>query len=351
MGRKTTTRGAWALALLAATSCLGLACSSDSVEPATSPESSPSTPPSEPACDPARPAEAGTTEQTYDQNGAVRTYELTIPEDYDGTDAAPLVVLLHGAGGTAESVSEESSMPAEGAARDFVVVAPEALAADVAVGSFGRIEGGIWNIAAAFTDPATGSTTTVPDAEITSNDDVAFINGLVDHLESTLCIDADREYVTGKSNGAGMAAMLACEPTVRFAAIAPVAGINMTKFCAGSAVPPTITLHGDADEHMPYLGGTIMDIELGVPTVPDRVAELAAKQGCTDPTVSDVADDVQLETWTCPEGAAMELYTVLGGGHTWPGQDPDRKPELGRMTDSIDATALILDFFDEHPGD
>ena len=103
------------------------------------------------------------------------------------------------------------------------------LPADVAVGSFGRIEGGIWNIAGAFTEPVTGSTTTVPDATITTVDDVVFVNALVDELEGRLCIDPTREYVTGKSNGAGMSTFLACQPDVRFAAVAPVAEPEVKK--------------------------------------------------------------------------------------------------------------------------
>ena len=40
------------------------------------------------------------------------------------------------------------------------------------------------------------------------------------------------------------------------------------------------------------------------------------------------------------------LYTVTGGGHTWPGSDPDLYPEvLLPVTKEIDASAIMWDFF------
>src|SRR5690606_10095983 len=96
------------------------------------------------------------------------------------------------------------------------------------------IEGGIWNIAESFFEPdTTAPTTTVVEADLADGDDLGFLNGLLDSLEDELCLDQSREYATGKSNGAGMTTWLACQPDPRFAAVAPVAGVNMTKFCPG----------------------------------------------------------------------------------------------------------------------
>jgi polyhydroxybutyrate depolymerase len=43
------------------------------------------------------------------------------------------------------------------------------------------------------------------------------------------------------------------------------------------------------------------------------------------------------------------LYTVRGGGHTWPGGSPLPEWFVGRTTASIDATSLMWAFFSEHP--
>jgi polyhydroxybutyrate depolymerase len=303
------------------------------------------------SCPTAKPAKPGTTSRTFTSGGVERHYLLTVPPKYSAKRAAPLVVVLHGANGTGAKVEATSRMPEKAGARGYVVVAPDALNANVQTGSGSRITGGVWNIAGSFTDPATQSVgTTLPadQAQISDKDDVAFINSLVGSLEKELCIDPTREYVTGKSSGAGMSTWLACQTTKpRFAAIAPVAGVNMAKFCPGSNVPPLITFHGDQDQPMPYAGNTVVGIPLGVPSVDTRMAELADKEGCTGSKTVKIGSDVEHTVWKCPGKNAVELYKVLGGGHTWPGEDPP--PEgLGHVTKTIDATEVMLDFFAKH---
>jgi polyhydroxybutyrate depolymerase len=41
----------------------------------------------------------------------------------------------------------------------------------------------------------------------------------------------------------------------------------------------------------------------------------------------------------------VELYTIFGGDHTWPGADI----AIGPTTPTVDATRLALDFFEAHP--
>ncbi len=62
-----------------------------------------------------------------------------------------------------------------------------------------------------------------------------------------------------------------------------------------------------------------------------------------------VATDVTLETYTnCNGNADVELYVIEGGGHTFPGA-PFDIPSFGPTTRSIDAAALIWEFFAAHP--
>ena len=55
-------------------------------------------------------------------------------------------------------------------------------------------------------------------------------------------------------------------------------------------------------------------------------------------------------TWTgCRAGSSVVLYSVLGGGHTWPGSPITLSAgTFGATTRSIDATGLMLGFFDQH---
>jgi polyhydroxybutyrate depolymerase len=63
-----------------------------------------------------------------------------------------------------------------------------------------------------------------------------------------------------------------------------------------------------------------------------------------------VAADVQHVAYPhCPANGTVELYRVVGGGHTWPGAIPVNPSRLGSTTESIDATTLMLRFFAAHP--
>src|SRR2546421_202992 len=59
-----------------------------------------------------------------------------------------------------------------------------------------------------------------------NGEDMAFIGALLDSLDRTLCVDDNRVYVTGLSNGAFMTSAVACAYADRVAAAAPVAGIR-----------------------------------------------------------------------------------------------------------------------------
>jgi polyhydroxybutyrate depolymerase len=64
-----------------------------------------------------------------------------------------------------------------------------------------------------------------------------------------------------------------------------------------------------------------------------------------------VATDVaRIEYPDCAESAAVVIYTVTGGGHSWPGgkaQLPDWV--VGPTSSSIDASSLMWAFFRQHP--
>lgn len=91
---------------------------------------------------------------------------------------------------------------------------------------------------------------------------------------------------------------------------------------------------------------------LGGSPVTDNAAAWARRDGCTGaPVRTTIAADVVLDRYSCPSGMDVQLYSVLGGGHIWPGSDSPLYPEfiVGSNTDSINATALIWDFFRTHP--
>jgi polyhydroxybutyrate depolymerase len=292
------------------------------------------------SCTPTKRAAAGTTSNTYTFPGGERKYLLSVPKSYTGKRATPLIVNLHGFGSTAEEQNLKSQMPEKAGKRGYIVVAPQANDATV-----GTKTGPLWNYTAAYAtlpDTSAEQGVTLP-----TDDDVAYINGLVGQLEDQLCIDTSREYVTGMSAGAGLTTWLMCQPTNRFAAAAPVAGLTQGLACPATDLPPFVAVADTADPQVTYTGGTLAGFKLGIPAVEDRMADFAKKQGCSA-THKDtkVAKDVVHMVWKCPKGSAAELYKVIGGTHEWPGS-PNGGPG---STNGIDTTSRILDFFDAHPG-
>jgi polyhydroxybutyrate depolymerase len=276
--------------------------------------------------------------QSLDMAGTARKYLISLPDETSTSGAPPLVLDLHGFGETAEAQDASTDMAAEGTRRGYIVVTPEAL-----VSTVGTKSGPLWNDTAAFTGVPEDSSA---DVELSSSDDVAFLNKLVDHLEQTQCIDTDREFITGMSAGAGMTTWMACQPDSRFAAWAPVAGLTQGLVCPSTVLAPFVAFAGTGDQQVEYAGGKLAGFELGIPAVEDRMADFAARQGCgAGVTSTPIGSDVVHMVWGCPPGAAAELYKILGGAHTWPGSNPTTSGD----TATISATTVILDFFDQHP--
>jgi polyhydroxybutyrate depolymerase len=273
-----------------------------------------------PACEASgspRPTEPTT--ETVDFDGTVREYRLATPDDF--SPPAPLILNFHGFSSAAAQQAVYSELETEGPARGYVVATPQ-----------GTGNPAFWNI-----------------LNRDALDDVAYTEALIAAIGDEACIDMARVYSTGISNGAGFSAMLACEIPDQISAIAPVAGINLVAACPDGPPVPVIAFHGEADDVVPYAGGSpaVGARDLEIEPVPDTVAAWAERDGCSDPAAEEISAHVTQTIYAnCADGSAVELYTVAEGGHTWPGAID--VPRLGPVTDEIDATDLILDFFDAH---
>lgn len=267
-----------------------------------------------------RGASSSPPERTVRSAGRDRLFRLALPTGYTGNDPLPLVLNWHGHGSNAVQQAVYSELEAKGPAAGYAVITPQ-----------GTGDPALWNILTR-----------------TGLDDVGFAEDLIAWAGGNLCIDADRVYSTGISNGAGMSGYLACEVPRRVAAIAPVAGVNLVAPCPG---PPmsVIAFHGLADQVVPYAGGEIMGRrDLPFSGVDEAMAGWAERGGCGgEPTEEQASAHVERRSYPgCTDGVDVVLYRIAGGGHTWPGSID--VPRLGPVTDEIDATDLILDFFAAH---
>jgi polyhydroxybutyrate depolymerase len=264
----------------------------------------------------ARQAPAGTQVEEIAVGGQMRRYRLHVPPSYQPGRPTPLVLNLPGYGETALEQELLSGMSPAADAAGFIVVYPE-----------GEGSPAHWDIG-----PGNGGV-----------QEVAYFRALLDRLEQDWSLDPRRVFATGISNGGGMVNRLACDLADRIAAIAPVSGdYQFYKNCSPGRAVPVIAFHGTADKLVPYQGSP----SLALPPIRDWAAAWAVRNGCAaGPREAVAAPAVRVETWEgCREDATVALYTIDGGGHTWP--RPETAPRQGG---SVDGTALIWSFFAAHP--
>jgi polyhydroxybutyrate depolymerase len=265
---------------------------------------------------------------SFVSSGEKREYLLYVPRSYDRLRPTPLVISIHGAGLWGAVQKETSQWNNLADEQRFIVVYPSGLG-----GKGVRV----WRA-----EPGPGLAK-----------DVRFISELIDTLKASYNIDTTRIYANGLSNGGGMSFVLSCTLSDRIAAVGMVAAAQTLPWtwCKDHRAVPMIAFHGTADPEIPYNGGSSWISPRAFPSTPGWAANWARRNRCgTNPVESPVAADVTRRTYTnCADNAPVVLYTVQGGGHTWPGGTPLPEWFVGRTTHSISATSLMWAFFSEHP--
>jgi len=277
---------------------------------------------------------AGEAARTLTHDGRERSYLLYVPTSVDWSRPVPLVFVFHGGTGNSKNARIMSGFNEIAFRNGFIVVYPDGT---------GRLSDEIiltWN-----GGHCCGY------AQEENVDDVGFVRAMVAELESEANIDSKRIYATGLSNGGILSQRLACEASDLFAAIAPVAGTLNFQPCNPSQPVSVIEFHGTADNHLPYNGGVGSESLVGVDfaSVLDSVGFWVASNGCSSSPLTESFADIQHDTWTgCAGSSSVELYTIIGGGHAWPGGHGGW-PGSDQPTQSISASELIWQFFAAHP--
>jgi polyhydroxybutyrate depolymerase len=236
-----------------------------------------------------------------------RTYRLFVPPGYDGRTPIPLVLDMHGSGGTSAGQARNSGFEAVAEREGFAVASLQA-------------DGGRWN---------------VPVDENRASD-VTYVGDVIDHAASQLCVDLTRVYATGFSGGGRMSSLLGCRLNSRIAAIAPVSGLRWPGPCAGRPIP-VLTFHGLADAQNPYDGKAANRGAEWLESVPDALSGWSRYNDCNpDVILEDPAGPLSTMRYAgCREGAEVRMIRIDGLGHTW------TKTE-------VDTTGVMWQFFRNH---
>ncbi len=264
-------------------------------------------------------------------DGATRHYLLYVPDSLASHPGArPLVIVLHGGGGTDAEVrrSTKQGFDALAEANGFLVLYPNAI-------------GRLWD---------TG------EGEISSNlaprrDDTGFISAAVKQVGTEFTLDRQRIFATGVSRGGQMSYALACNTPGLIRAIAPVSMTlpdGLAPACKTGAPLGVLLIEGTADPIVPYDGGRITIFNRqrdSVLSAAATMATFASRNHCDAEKPLPPTGAVQRQVWLgC--SAPLRLDRVEGGGHGWPsGRRLMHLTFVGQTNTDIDAPTEIWHFF------
>jgi len=237
---------------------------------------------------------------SFQHNGILRTYSVYKPAIYNPATPVPLLFNLHGYGSNNIEQEFYADFRPVADTAGFIIVHPN--------GTLDGLNSRFWN--------AFGGSTV---------DDIGFLSALTDTISAHYSINPNRIFSTGMSNGGFMSYDLACGLSNRIAAIASVTGsMTYARFtsCNASHPMPVMEIHGTADGTVPYAGTALFS------PIDSLVNYWARFNNCTmTPSITKVPDINTTDGSTAEHyvydsgdfGSKVELYKILGGGHTWPG--------------------------------
>ncbi|MDB4291976.1 alpha/beta hydrolase-fold protein [Maribacter sp.] len=282
--------------------------------------------------------------KSIQHEGVERTYRVYLPKNFDKNNPTPMVIALHGGGGSGKRFEKDVSagtLTTAAESRGVLLVTPEGI------------------------DKRWNDGRPVIFNGDTMYDDVGFISAIIDNMTQNYGVDSKSVYVTGISNGGFMSVRLGLELSNKITAIAPVTA-QITEAIA-STVPEfpisVMIINGVDDPFVPYTGGPITIFNSNsnrgnTLSTEESIQRFNTYNQCTNPVenepiIDDVPNDgtsIEISKYTgCNQGTEVVLIKVVGGGHTWPnGAQYLPMGIVGRVSREINASEMILDFFLRH---
>lgn len=259
---------------------------------------------------------------TMKNQGLEREYYLYRPEGLKA--GAPLVIVLHGYGGSA--LKGKKAMMDVADKNGFAVCYPQGIKDPK--GKPG------WNVR-------------YPSQEGMKTDDVKFLIALSKELQKRFDLSPKNTFLTGMSNGGDIIYLIAMRAPKAFKAMASIAGLQFnwmeTEYSYKHPLP-FMEVHGTQDRTSEWLGdpGNKGGWGAYIP-VPAAVSRIIAVNGCTEEYVTELPrregrNQVTLYQFKAGKPAVkggrpteVWLYKVEGGGHSWSDKDMDTCSEIWRF--------------------
>ena len=220
-------------------------------------------------------------------NGKTRSYLLYVPNNVK--DSAPLVISLHGAGGTVTTTSHDPDFNSIADKDGFIVAYPQGL--QTTFPGLGGMQAPGWT--------STGE----------ENFDTDFLKAVVEDIDSKYTLDRKRLYCCGFSNGGMMTYVMANTCSHIFAAFAAISGYPINEFHLHHTSwrpVPFLHIHGKADDFVKYS------------LVPNIIDNMVARNGANPvPTTTTKSGKYTKNVYEAGEGGfPVIFYEIDGMGHS-----------------------------------
>lgn len=247
-------------------------------------------------------------------DGTEHDFILDLPEKASG---APLVLMLHGYGESAEGFLQKTGFSQAGTEAGYAVA---------------------YIAGAPSKEDATSATGWNSGIGVSSNKDVEFLCAFANDMCETYSLDSTRVYAVGFSNGAFMAHRLALEANDLFSGVVCVAGMMPESIWANKPDTCEISVFqitGEKDDVVPKNSdGSARYAK--APAIEDVMAYYVEKNALTLSETAVVGKKSNLEKYTS-DGSKKQVWNLFipDGRHSW--------PDEGIV--GFELNALILEFF------
>ena len=220
-------------------------------------------------------------------NGKTRTYLLYVPNNVKAS--APLVISLHGAGGTVTTTSHDPDFNSIADKDGFIVAYPQGL--QTTFPGLGGMQAPGWT--------STGE----------ENFDTNFLKAVVKDVDAKYPLDRQRLYCCGFSNGGMMTYVMANTCSNIFAAFAAISGYPINEFHLHHTSwrpVPFLHIHGKADDFVKYA------------LVPNVIEDMVDRNGANPvPEVTTKSGKYTKNVYEAGEGGfPIIFYEIDGMGHS-----------------------------------
>ena len=312
---------------------------------------------------------------TLEQEGIMRQFRVRLPAGYRSDQAYPLIVLFHGWGGGQGQFLNNAVVRDESDQRGYVLVAPLGLGREEPgnrlsswsfQGSTTGLDGDGLNSAVdgdtlAICDDDETDDYTYPSCEgVAENgcswtqcsvDDVAFSAALVQEVSANVCIDSDRVYAVGGSNGGMFVWDLGRDERSAevFRAVAPILGLPHRGYLdppVSEGGMPVISITGSRDRTVPPgewgqdTFTTTSDGDVYYYSSASAITKVWAEAHGCDATVPAAPVDIGSSSMEC------RGWSYCQSDSQWP-PVLDCRGDMGHMYNLSASWPLILDFFEQ----